>query len=192
MAGPEGYTGPTSGRITVGGDGEVVRERFTDPPLTRDEAEAVAWFTALSPNEQLREVRRMRWNLDEARKDVAVWRGLAGRMDRENGRLTAERDARRPDGYELPRAAAEILSLAVSQGWGTVRRWTVAEDGTYARLDIGITRRGHVFKLAWSVPSGGNGRGSLIRSGLVRKPDRDWHDAPSLKQIRVLLMADPD
>lgn len=192
MAGQEGYTGPTSGRIRIGGGQKPVVERFTDPPLTREESDAVAWFRALSPHEQLREVRRMKWNLDEAVRTRDVWRNVAGRHDQEIARLEAERDARRPDGYELPRAAGELLSLARRQGWGTARRWTLSEDGLAARLEIGISRKGHAFKLGWVVPVDGNGRGSRDRAGLACSPGRDWQDAPSLKKIRLLLMADPD
>lgn len=96
MSGPEGYTGPTSGRITVGGDGSVNRERFYDRPLTREEREAVKWFTDLSPNEQLREVRRLKFDLESARQDRDAWKSAVQRSDAANRRLAAERDARRP------------------------------------------------------------------------------------------------
>lgn len=192
MAGLEGYTGPTSGRITIGGSGETKRERFYDKPLTAEERKAVEWFTALSPHEQLREVRRLKWNLEEVQRDGDVWREVARRQDRENARLEAERDARRPDGYELPRAVAELLAVSAEWGWGTARRWTLGHDGLAARLELGIARGGWQFKLAWTVPVNGNGRGARDRAGLARRPGRDWYDAPSLKEIRRLLMTDPD
>lgn len=192
MAGLEGYTGPTSGRITIGGGREPVVERFTDPPLTREEANAVAWFRALSPNEQLREVRRLKWNLEQARGGWDAHRDRARQAEALSARLEAERDARRPDGYEVPRASGELLSLAVSQGWRTARRWTVDEDGLFARFEIALARGEHRFKLSWSVPRDGNGRGAMIRSGLHRAPGNAWRDAPPLKRVRVILMSDPD
>lgn len=192
MAGLEGYTGPTSGRITIGGGRGPVVERFTDPPLTAEERKAVEWFTALSPNEQLREVRRLKWNLEEVRRDRDVWRDVSGRQNRENARLEAERDARRPDGYELPRAAVELLSVASEWGWSTARCWTLSEDGLTARLALGIIRGDWRFRLAWIVPVNGNGRGARDRAGLARRPGRNWHDAPALKEVLRLLRADPD
>jgi hypothetical protein len=192
MAGLEGYTGPTSGRITIGGGREPVVERFTDPPLTRDEAKAVAWFTALSPNEQLREVRRLKWNLEQAREGWDAHRDRARRAESLSARLEAERDARRPDGYELPRAAVELLSVASEWGWSTARCWTLSEDGLTARLKLGITRGDWRFRLAWIVPVNGNGRGARDRAGLARRPGRNWHDAPALKEVLRLLRADPD
>jgi len=65
MTRPSGYTGPTSGGFTIGPEGVTNRKRFYDEPLSRDERDAVAWFTELSPHEQLREVRRLKWNADE-------------------------------------------------------------------------------------------------------------------------------
>lgn len=187
MPGLEGYTGPTSGRITVGGGREPVVERFTDPPLTREEAKAVAWFTALSPNEQLREVRRLKWNLQEAERGQEAGLRRARAAEALSARLEAERNARRPDGYELPRAASELLSCAASHGWKEARQWILSEDGQDARLEILLGRGDWRFRLAWTVPKDQPGRGSVIRRGLVRSPGRDWRDAPPLKEIRRIL-----
>lgn len=187
MSGPEGYTGPTSGRITVGGDGSVNRERFYDRPLTREEQEAVKWFTDLSPNEQLREVQRMKFNLESIRRDRDTWKAAARQADAENRRLTAERDARRPDGYELPRSASQLLLTAREHGWGTAVGWYPDEDGQHARLAVLIRRGGWAFKLAWAVPRDGNGAGSRNRAGLFSCPGRGWSDAPSFKEITRLL-----
>lgn len=181
------YTGPTSGRITVGGDGTVKRERFHDRPLTREEAEAVKWFTDLPPHEQLREVRRLKFNLGAVTEDRDRWRSAAREADTLNGRLTAERDARRPDGYELPRSAAALLVAASEHGWETARGWYPDETGEHARLAVRIGRGGWVFKLNWAVPRDGNGAGSRNRSGLVYRPGRGWQDAPSFTEIHRLL-----
>lgn len=171
---------------------EPVVERFTDPPLNNQERKAVEWFTDLSPNEQLREVRTMKWNLAEMKRQRDAWKAAAESLEAENARLRAGQDARRPDGYELPRAARELLAVAAEWGWGTSRRWILDDDGPAARLEIGIARGDRQFKLTWVVPVDGNGQGVRERAGLARFPGRDWHNAPSLKKIRLLLMADPD
>lgn len=201
--GLEGYTGPTSGRITIGGgdNPEIKRESFTqksDPLLTRDEAEATAWFRALPPNEQFREVRRLEWNTDEQLKRISELREELARQELEIRRINTEMQSRRPDRFEPPRAAAELLSLAELHGWRSVKGWTPAvftdEDGSFKddpewfRFEIAMTDdQGTTFKLSWSVPRDGNGRGSMIRSGLARSPGRNWHDAPSLKKIKIII-----
>lgn len=190
MGSLDGYTGPTSGRITIGGGSGPVVERFTDPPLTADEARAVAWFTALSPNEQLREVRRLKWNADERERGRDTWKEAAQRLEAENARLRAERDARRPDGYELPRSAAELLRAAEEAPlWRSARSWTVEEDGQHAMLLVRL--RGPVgweyTHLRWDVPLDGNGAGRLVSPGLYRHQGKDWSDTPSLKEIRRVM-----
>lgn len=187
MAALEGYTGPTSGRITVGGDGPARVERFCDEPLSADETRAVAWFTALSPNEQLREVRRMKWNLAEAERGQEAALRRAREAEAENDRLAARLAARRPDGYELPRAAAELLELAGDHGWKTARAWQLSEDGQTALLGVLIGRSGWIFDLSWSVPVNGNGRGAMVRTGIARRPGTGWRDAPPLRRIKEIL-----
>lgn len=190
MGSLDGYTGPTSGRIRIGGDGAVERETFTDPPLTADEAQAVAWFTALSPNEQLREVRRLKWNADERERGQDAWKRAAQEREAENARLRAERDARRPDGYELPRSAAELLRAAEGAPlWRSVRVWAVDEDGRTATLTVRLRGpAGWVYShLVWSVPLGGNGAGRLVRPGIYRHQSCDWRDTPSLKEIHRII-----
>lgn len=193
MSGLEGYTGPTSGRITLSSDGsEPIIERFTDPPLTREEAAAVAWFTALSPNEQRREVRRLKWNLEDAQAGREAALRRAREAEALVRRVEAERAALRPDGFELPRAASELLSGAVSRGWSTARAWSLDEDDLGALLTIVLGHGGWTFRLTWRVPIDGDGRGSLVRRGLFRRPGRDWADAPPLKEIRRIVAAEPD
>jgi hypothetical protein len=193
----EGYTGPTSGRITIGGDKPTEVKRFYDKPLTRDERNAVAWFEELSPHEQLREVRRLKWNLDQAESDRDVFKRTARRLDTEILHLRAELAARRPDGFEIPRAADEILKLAKAWGWKTVKAWIQAEtygvpDLDWYRFEIAIGRDGIIFQLSWSVPVDGHGRGSMIRRGLAKYPRRDWHDAPSLTKIKRIIKGAED
>jgi hypothetical protein len=203
----EGYTGPTSGRITIGGgdNPEIKRESFTqaqDPILTRDERNATEWFRALPPNEQYREVRRMKWNLEEQRREIEALRDTFLRQEKEIRQLRAELATRRPDGFEIPRAANEILTLAKIYGWNTAKAWVpvtftddegdLIKDHTRFRFEIAFAKDGYSFQLSWSVPRDGRGRGSMIRRGLARYPRRDWHDAPSLTKIKKIIRGAED
>lgn len=194
MALPDDYTGPTSGRITISGNGDVTKVHFTDKPLTRDEADAVAWFTAMSPNAQLREVRILKWNFSQATQDRDRWKAIAQRLDAEGEELRTKLATYAPDGFTLPRAAADLLEHAAAYGWLTGRWWDIAEDGIdgSVRVILGTPDRTREYKLRWSVLAGGRGAGSLVgSSGLARLPRRPWHDAPSLKKIREDIAAHP-
>lgn len=184
--GLDGYDGPTSGRITVGGEGPAVVERFFDPPLTKDELAATADFRALSPNEQIREVRRLRFNLAMATSKVDALRNTVREQDAELMRVRAELATHTPDGYQLPPAAADLLAHATAHGWRTARAWikSESEPGT-ARLEIALARERYGFQLTWHCTQGGGGR--MIRRGLARWPRRDWHDAPSLIKIKKII-----
>ena len=178
---------PTGGRAVLKPDGTSEYVRFYDKPLSRDEETAVAWFTELSPFEQLREVRKLKWNLDQSREDTKTWKDSAHQSRLENARLTAERNARRPDGYELPRAASQLLDHAEVHGWQMTKGWYPDEDGAYARLTVLLGKGGWTFRLSWTVPVNGNGAGALTRTGLARAPRRGWYDAPPLKRIREII-----
>lgn len=190
---PKDYTGPTSGRITVSGNGDVSRVSFRDKPLTRDEADAVAWFTALSPHAQLREVRILKWNASVADQERNQWKAAAEQLEAELAKVKAELATHAPDGFTLPRAAADLLEHAAAYGWLTGRAWSVAEDGIDGSVGVilGTPDRSREYKLRWAVLAGGAGSGSLVRSGLARLPRRSWHDAPSLKKIREDIAAHP-
>lgn len=196
--GLEGYTGPTSGRITIGGDGEITkRETFTDPPLTRDERDAVAWFTELSPNEQLRQVRIMKWNLDEAQKGREQWKGIAEGYRRDLAAAERKLAMYPPEGYALPGIVSDLLGLAKAAGWRTGIAWTHLVDlgGEHSPAD-GATVEivlGHglwLYRLRWHCDPDGGAR--MTRGGLAQTPDhRAWHDAPSVKKIRQVIADHP-
>jgi len=197
--GLEGYTGPTSGRITIGGDGTVTnRETFTDKPLTREEQDAVAWFTALSPNEQLREVRRLKWNMNAARQDRDEWKRIAQRQRGELATLERKLAAYPPEGYTLPATAADLLALAKTAGWTTAVQWTrladLHEDGIEAdgaTVEIGLRHGLWRYRLRWHCDYQGPGA-RMTRGGLAQTPDyRAWHDAPSVKKIRQVIENHP-
>lgn len=196
----EGYTGPVSGRITIGGgdNPEVTRESFTqaqDPILTKDERKATEWFRALPPNEQYREVRRLKWNADERARTIEADTRVINSQREEIMKLERELANRRPDGFEVPLAAGLLLAHAEQHGWRTAKGWypvTYYDDEGHPqndpdayRLDIQIAGHGWEFKLKWACEPGGTGR--LTRYGLARGPRRAWHDAPSLTKIKRII-----
>lgn len=197
--GLEGYTGPTSGRITIKGDEVLKRETFHDRPLSLDERSAVEWFTILSPHEQLREVRRLKWNAEERLRTVEANRETIIAQDAEIMKLRAELVQRRPDRFEVPRAAADLLEFAERYGWKTVKAWMPVEiydgdrgeyrtDPDAFRLEVKIGRGETQFDLSWACGPGGVGR--MIRRGLARYHNGPWRDAPSLKGIKAYILAD--
>ena len=197
MTRPSGYTGPTSGGFTIGPEGVTNRKRFYDEPLSRDERDAVAWFTELSPHEQLREVRRLKWNADERATVIEENHKIIVRQNAEIVSLGRKLSDRRPDRFEVPRAAGDLLTLATLYGWRTAKAWipvdfTDAEgeriqDPDWFRFEIVLGLDGIQFQLSWAVPADGRGRGSMVRRGLARYPRRDWHDAPSLIKIKKII-----
>lgn len=186
--GLEGYTGPTSGRITLDADGTPGWERFYDKLLTSDELNATTEFRALSPNEQVREYRRMKWNEAVFRAESEEGKKFIQEQHAEIERLRARLVRYAPDGYDLPAPAAYLIRYAGEHGWQTDRVWNDTEDGLVS-VEIGVTSAGRMYRLRWFCDPGGTGR--MARSGLARLPGRDWHDAPSLKKIKEDIAAHP-
>lgn len=181
---------PTGGRVVIGPDGAGEWKHFYDDPLTKEEQAATAWFRDLSPNEQYREVRRLKWNLDVAQTDRDTWKRIAEEQRAELAALQRKLATFTPEGYVVPPAAADLLALAFQHGWKSGRAWTVADDGASARLEIVITNGWYDFQLSWSCDKGGGGR--MVRSGLAREQNRPWTDAPSLKKIREVITRVPE
>lgn len=191
------YKGPTSGRITIGAEGIVKRQTFTaetDPPLDKDGLKAVKWFTDLGPNAQLHEVRRLKWNLEEAQRSRDAWHRSARESDAKVLRLEAKLATFTPDGYRLPLAAEKLLAHAKAHGWMTGRAWTTYDepfDGAkpYASLRVELGNGDHLFQLRWACEPDGSGR--LAGSGLARSDGKPWHDAPSLVKIKGIITDNP-
>lgn len=188
-----GYTGPTSGRITISGDGEVTREQFHDRPLSADELRGAAEFLAMSPNEQAREYRRLKWNEDVYRREAEAWKRTAREQDKKILQLRFRLAQYAPDGYTLPPAAADLVAHAKDHGWATRCLWSVPENeddhrGVSVEVSVG-TDTGWLFKINWGCET--NGTGCRTRAGLARAPRRDWYDAPSLKKIKETITANP-
>ena len=177
---------PTGGRVVIGPDGTGEWKRFYDQPLSREESEAVKWFTELSPNEQLREVRRLKWNLDRAREDTETWKRVSREQDVEINWLRAKLAVFTPEGFTVPWGAADLLNFAEERGWKTGKAWTVdRDDETSALLRISLRNGERVFKFTWSADKGGGGR--MFRRGLARDPGRGWYNAPSLKAVKEII-----
>lgn len=184
------YNGPTSGRIRIGADGEVTSKTYTDPPLTADEARAVADFTELSPNAQLREVRRLKWNLAEAERRAGANLERAERSERQVDELTRKIAEFTPEGLVIPASAATILAVAAENGWSTAKMWVDRRENFGDHLfGIRVGRDGGwSFLVKWSVAPG---FGRTV-SGLARTPDRPQvHTAPSLRVIHDTITANP-
>ena len=189
------YKGPVSGGFTTGPDGESVYRSYTqeeDPVLTRDELSATRWFRDLPPNEQIREVRRLKWNLAEARKSADGYAGIVKGQDAEIDDLRRQLAERRPDGYELPRAAADLIDFATAHGWKIAKLWYLDEDGDGASVKIGVAHTNEsgqfLFKLTWSCSPSGTAR--LGRYNLCRTPGLDWYQAPSLVKIKEMIKSE--
>lgn len=183
------YTGPTSGRITIGSEGIISRETFTretDPPLTKDERAATEWFEALGPNEQRREVRRLKWNEAVQRAEAETWKRVAAESNDKIVELEHKLAQITPEGYKIPKAAADLLSFAKVSGWQTGRAWAEHDDmdGPWYRLAIRV-QGSWTFDLAWAVFPDGSGH--MIRSGLAREGMGQWRDAPSLVKIKKII-----
>lgn len=185
---------PTGGRTVIKADGTAERITYYDQPLTKEEQAATEWFHILSPHEQYREVRRMKWNLDQAGKDRDSLKETVRKQDEEIMKLRFALAQFTPEGYVFPRIAADLMDHAQAHGWKTAKAWTMAEKRSddeddwepSAQLEIHISHLdGWLFKLSWSCDPGGGGR--MIRSGLARAPRRDWFDAPSIKKIKAII-----
>lgn len=181
---------PTGGRVQIKPDGTSEYVRFYDEPLTKDEQAATQWFHDLSPNEQYREVRRMKWNLEQARSDLEALNQTVREQRAELARVRAQLATHTPHGYVMPKPAADLLELAEANGWKTGRAWKLEDDGLSAALRVGIRRGGTDFELRWVCEPGGRGR--MPRPGLARAPRRGWYDAPSLVKIREIVVSDPE
>lgn len=190
----EGYTGPTSGRITVGGDSPAKVERFYDEPLTAKEAEAVAEFTALSPNEQLRRVTRMqdelgglRMRLDVLRGDLEALREAVRRADRETAQARLKAAQRPPEGYSRPEIVRELMEHAERAGWAVAYAWADPDGDGDAIFTVHLRYGAGAWeiRLSWCCQPGGKGR--RVRSGLIRQLEQNWRDAPSVVKLKEII-----
>lgn len=194
MALPEGYTGPTGGRMVLNADGTSEYVRFYDKPLTADEERAVAEFLELSPNGRLRkviemqdELRRLRWNDAELRKGQEDNRRILKEFQVTETRLRLTAAQRPPEGYSRPAIVRDLMEHAERAGWAVRWAWQEPDEAGDVRLDFRLTR-GEVWRadLYWVCQPGGKGR--RVRPGLIRRPGQDWSDAPSVVKLKEILL----
>jgi hypothetical protein len=109
-----------------------------------------------------------------------------------------------PDGYELPRIAADLMAHAVAHGWLAAAAWTAPDYAgePFVRVKVGrmlteLERDQHRgdrwhYSLTWHSRGCTPGKVRLFGSGLATTPDSPaHHDAPSIKGIRAVIEANP-
>ncbi len=124
---------------------------------------------------------------------------------REIQRRLAEIVAVPPEGYALPKIAADLTEFATERGWKTLVQWTEpgysGEPSVTVEVGRKLTPREAAqhrtdtfhFKLTWHSRDCEPGRVKKFGSGLAKTPDRpQWHDAPSVRKIRETIAAHPE
>ncbi|MFK4187263.1 hypothetical protein ACI2L4_25115 [Streptomyces sparsogenes] len=105
-----------------------------------------------------------------------------------------------PEGYTLPKAAADLIAHAEAHGWKTMVQWTHPgwEEEKYVMVRVGrevdeaereqFRGDGWFYKLTWHSRGCAPGRLRLFGSGLAETPDNPaTHDAPSVRRIRAII-----
>lgn len=118
------------------------------------------------------------------------------------------RDA--PEGYGIPKAAADLLEHAKVHGWSTLATWnTDRNDAPFLNVQVVRPVRpceaervyAHTsyqgpawyYSKTWHSRGCAPGRMRLSGTGLTRTPSHPrLSDAPSVKVIRELIAANPD
>lgn len=109
-----------------------------------------------------------------------------------------------PDGYDLPKIAAGLVTHAEAHGWRVRVQWTPPgyEDEPYVTVQVGrrVTRAdGYAgtgdrwaYALTWHSRGCQTGKARLFGSGVAVTPDHPAaHNAPSVKAIRGVITANP-
>lgn len=109
-----------------------------------------------------------------------------------------------PDGYTLPRPAANLVSHAQAHGWLTLIQWTPPGWDREPFVTVHVGRKvmaGELddargdrwsYKLTWHSRDCQSGKLRLFGSGLASTPDRPAsHDAPSVKAITAVIAQHP-
>lgn len=109
-----------------------------------------------------------------------------------------------PDGYALPKAAADLIAHAEENGWLTMVQWTPPgySDEPYVRVQVGrkvqdgelSDARGNHWKYSVTWHSRGCviGKVRLFGRVLAETPDRPAvHDGPSVEGVREVIAAHP-
>ena len=108
-----------------------------------------------------------------------------------------------PDGYTLPKAAADLMEFAAERGWKTLVQWTEpGYDEPFVGVEVGrkldeAEARDYRsdtfhFKLTWHSRDCEPGKLKRFGRILAKTPDEpQWRDAPSVRKIRETIAAHP-
>lgn len=122
---------------------------------------------------------------------------------REIQRRLAEIAATPPDGYELPKLAADLVEFAKGRGWLTLVQWTPPDYSgePYVTVEVGRKLNGAEaaqhrsdtfhYQITWHSRDCEPGRLRKF-GGCAKTPDSpQWHDVPSVRKIRETIAANP-
>lgn len=185
-------------RLTPDGKGDYTSERITfpDPLEGADDEERRFFIDRYGPLSMLEMCQRLRvaeWNAEERRQAL---KGAEAEIRK------LRRDAAPPDrstppaGWELPKAAADLLACAERNGWMSITAWGERPGGdVMVTIQLAHGRRiGEAWRfehLTWYASGVGT---SMHRGGrgLQSTPDAPaWHDAPSISRICAVIDAHP-
>lgn len=109
-----------------------------------------------------------------------------------------------PDGYTLPKAAADLVAHAEAHGWRALVQWTAPGYPGEPYVGVQVGRRatgadGYVgpgtswkYSLTWHSRGCAPGKVRLFGRVLAETPDRPaTHDGPSVKGIRDVIAEHP-
>lgn len=117
---------------------------------------------------------------------------------------TRETPTESPDGYSLPKAAADLITHAHAYGWIAEAYWTPADSAGDPFVQVQVGRllteaerkkyRGPywLYALTWHSRDCPPGRLRRFGTGTASTPDSPaTHSAPSVKRIREIIAANP-
>jgi hypothetical protein len=109
-----------------------------------------------------------------------------------------------PAGYELPKAATDLLAFAEAHGWMAQAQWTSPEYDGEPYVSVQVARRvteaerdqyrgdRWSYQLTWHSRDCAAGKVRRFGSGTAITPGSpSTHDAPSVKAIRAVIEANP-
>lgn len=106
-----------------------------------------------------------------------------------------EIEATAPDGYVLPKVAADLIALAEANGWLTGVRWSEDTGGSpFVDVQVGhraADGRAWTYRLTWQNRDLPPGRMRFARGIASTPPQLGWMPAPSVKAIREVIAANP-
>jgi hypothetical protein len=150
-------------------------------------------YMSLLTVEVFRRLRVAEWNADCRKEDIIK---LKARIKQLEAELRPPDTSTPPDGYDLPKAAADLLACADEHGWLSLTAWGERSNGD-PLVTIQLLHKavgGRVWKvdhISW-IRSGAGTSMKRFGTGRIQTPEyRAWHDAPSLKCLCELIAANP-